>query len=68
MDHQSVFCDDPLATKKYEDICKVYGDYHKDVKDDGKDKNEKWDGNRCEFDHNIMIEKQFELELCDELG
>ena len=43
-------CDDPQTTKKYEDICKGYGDYE-DVKDECKDKNGKSDGNRCKFDH-----------------
>ena len=44
-------CDDPQTTKKYEDICKWYGDYFEDVKDECKDKNGKSDGNRCKFDH-----------------
>lgn len=44
-------CDDPQTTKKYEDICKGYGDYFEDVKDECKDKNGKSDGNRCKFDH-----------------
>jgi hypothetical protein len=51
IDRQSVLCDDPQTTKKYEDICKGYGDYFEDVKDECKDKNGKSDGNRCKFDH-----------------
>jgi hypothetical protein len=31
----------PKLQKKHEDICKGYGDYHKDVKDECKDKNGK---------------------------
>ena len=27
IDRQSVLCDVPQTTKKYEDICKGYGDY-----------------------------------------
>jgi hypothetical protein len=33
-----------------------------DVKEECEDKNRKIDADRCEFDPNIMIEKQFEIE------
>jgi hypothetical protein len=61
-------CDDPQATKKYGEICKGYGNYYKDLKDEYEDKDGKWENNRCEFDHDTEIEKQFEFEeVCEEI-
>jgi hypothetical protein len=34
--HQDTLCEDLQATKKYEVICKGYGDYRTDVKDECK--------------------------------
>ena len=66
---QGALCDDPQAIKKYGEICKGYGNYLEDVKDECKDKRGEWDNGKCKFedeDDEDEDETDFKDELCED--